>query len=125
MARLVAAFIGSLLVTMLIVRYAHTHARLTHDFDVFFEAVAGGRAKLALPFGQRPAPSAPPRSKCRGTQRRLDVRAREILTFEPRPPAPTCPPRSSRQALVIPFERIDGMEPVGHLIELRKQGRQT
>lgn len=29
------------------------------EFDAFFEAVAGGRARLALPFGPRPAPSAP------------------------------------------------------------------
>jgi len=31
----------------------------TDDYDTFFEAVAANRATLALPFGPRPAPSAP------------------------------------------------------------------
>jgi Xaa-Pro aminopeptidase len=39
--------------------YGLKRGEVTDDFDTFFEAVAANRATLALPFGPRPAPSAP------------------------------------------------------------------
>ena len=39
--------------------YGLKRNEVSAEFDAFFEAVAGNRAKLALPFGLRPAPSAP------------------------------------------------------------------
>ncbi len=39
--------------------YGLKRNEVSAEFDTFFEAVAGNRAKLALPFGPRPAPSAP------------------------------------------------------------------
>jgi Xaa-Pro aminopeptidase len=39
--------------------YGLKRNEVSTEFDAFFEAVATGRAKLALPFGPRPAPSAP------------------------------------------------------------------
>ncbi len=39
--------------------YGLRRNEVSTEFDVFFEAVAANRAKLALPFGPRPAPSAP------------------------------------------------------------------
>lgn len=38
--------------------YGLRRNEVSTDFDTFFAAVAAGRAKLALPFGPRPAPSA-------------------------------------------------------------------
>ena len=32
---------------------------MSTEFDTFFDAVGANRARLALPFGPRPAPSAP------------------------------------------------------------------
>jgi Xaa-Pro aminopeptidase len=39
--------------------YGLKRGEVTDDYDAFFEAVAANRATLALPFGPRPAPSAP------------------------------------------------------------------
>ena len=39
--------------------YGLRRNEVSTDFDAFFEAVGANRAKLALPFGPRPAPSAP------------------------------------------------------------------
>ena len=39
--------------------YGLRRNEVSTEYDVFFEAVAANRAKLALPFGPRPAPSAP------------------------------------------------------------------
>jgi len=39
--------------------YAARRSEVSPEFDRFFAAVEGGRARLALPFGPRPAPSAP------------------------------------------------------------------
>lgn len=39
--------------------YGLRRNEVSHDFDAFFEAIGAGRARLALPFGPRPAPSAP------------------------------------------------------------------
>ncbi len=39
--------------------YGLRRGETTTDFDTFFDAVAANRATLALPFGPRPAPSAP------------------------------------------------------------------
>jgi Xaa-Pro aminopeptidase len=39
--------------------YGLKRGEVTDDFDTFFAAVAAGRATLGLPFGPRPAPSAP------------------------------------------------------------------
>ncbi|MGD9905775.1 MAG: aminopeptidase P N-terminal domain-containing protein [Vicinamibacterales bacterium] len=39
--------------------YGGRRNEVTPEFDAFFAAVAANRAKLALPFGPRPAPSAP------------------------------------------------------------------
>jgi Xaa-Pro aminopeptidase len=39
--------------------YGLRRGEVTDDFDTFFDAVAANRATLALPFGPRPAPSAP------------------------------------------------------------------
>jgi Xaa-Pro aminopeptidase len=39
--------------------YGLRRGETTDDYDTFFEAVAANRATLALPFGPRPAPSAP------------------------------------------------------------------
>jgi Xaa-Pro aminopeptidase len=39
--------------------YGTRRREVSTEFDAFFEAVAANRAKLALPFGPRPAPSAP------------------------------------------------------------------
>ena len=39
--------------------YGLRRGEVTDEFDAFFEAVAANRATLALPFGPRPAPSAP------------------------------------------------------------------
>ncbi|BCS35117.1 Xaa-Pro aminopeptidase [Luteitalea sp. TBR-22] len=39
--------------------YGRRRGEVTDDFDALFDAVSGGRARLALPFGPRPAPSAP------------------------------------------------------------------
>ena len=39
--------------------YGAKRNEVSNEFDAFFEAVGANRAKLALPFGPRPAPSAP------------------------------------------------------------------
>ncbi len=39
--------------------YAARRNEVSPEFNTFFAAVEGGRARLALPFGPRPAPSAP------------------------------------------------------------------
>jgi Xaa-Pro aminopeptidase len=39
--------------------YGLRRNEVSADFDTFFDAIAADRAKLALPFGPRPAPSAP------------------------------------------------------------------
>jgi Xaa-Pro aminopeptidase len=39
--------------------YGGRRNEVSTEFDAFFEAVGANRAKLALPFGPRPAPSAP------------------------------------------------------------------